>query len=416
MGIEYPAGRAPGFDLSHPLAAGIRFSGVASGGSFIPLHAGGHVSSSGTPVAVQTAAGPGTSYTSGASSYYADGRTNTPTAITAAAILTPLSSAPWQAFVDTGNNNNNGMAFYWSVVGVASSDNSISTLSLSTMNVPYFVAISADSVSAKVNIVVTNLATGSITSQTITLNGVIWPNASPMYIGYSKFDTKSANAILHTLAVSESATSMAALRAVAADPWAFWLPEPAGAYAIRSAQWVPVNLHPHLASAVSAASSSRAAPSARIASAATMEAQARAAGAPYVKIAGHGRGSVTGSATGSPIVAVSAASRSAASSSGRGAPSVIVHLAAAARGMASASGRAAAAVRVALASLSAASATGRASASVRVAAAARAMISAMGRARPRFPPVIDPRAYLVAPRTIRALVARITTRTLRVKK
>lgn len=421
MGFEYPAGRAPGFDPSHPMAAGIRFSGVASGGSFLSLDQARSASTSGAPPAMQTVAGPGTFYSgAGSMTRFSGFPTDTPSAITMAAIITlPAAAARYVPII---SNNYSGTPTGLQVdagnlvLSVNGGSTSIGPSTSSIVNnVPFALAASYSPSAGKAYFRARNLATGAYYSWDLSNSTAINANSSTMTVGYAS-GGNNPNQITHAAMWSTSFRPGAVLDAFLADPWPFWLPEPAGAYAIRSAQWVLVNLHPPLASAVSAASSSRAAPSARIASAATMEAQARAAGAPYVKIAGHGRGASTASATGSPIVAVSAATRSSASSSGRAAPSVIVHLAAAARGMASASGRAAASVRVALASLSAASATGRASASVRVAAAARAMMAAAGRARPRFPPVIDPRAYLVAPRTIRALVARITTRTLRVKK
>lgn len=227
--LAYP-GRAPGFDPGHIAVKGAicRFSAVARNGNFHNLLNGKKGTLSGTPKRnVSGLIGESASFGNGNS----DGITFSGQSVVNDTVLTlagifhvAADLGSYQCIFATGGSG--GYYLYLldtGTLGYYSGADQSSGL-VPAANTPYFFAASINS-TTKANFVLTNLATGTITTASITpsFNGGA-PNGTYV-IGNQNLASNSLDGSVAAVAyVAKAFLSPAQLLAWAADPWAFWYP------------------------------------------------------------------------------------------------------------------------------------------------------------------------------------------------
>jgi hypothetical protein len=227
--LEFPSWRAPGFDPTHPASnfngAGASFL-PASGGVYINALTGGVT----TKLGVQTygigIAGPYVqSQTSANYNSFANSFSTTPSAITIAAIITPVVSESGGVLFQTASGSGLGlqMTIRSLVLGYRNSTLYTSGIAAMTIGVPYFVALSCNGATTyfvQVNLLTGQTLTGSIAS------GVSQGSTATWYLGNGGTNSSQyAGCDIHAMMAGFVALSPAQLRAWAADPWAFWYPD-----------------------------------------------------------------------------------------------------------------------------------------------------------------------------------------------
>jgi hypothetical protein len=228
--FAFPAGQAPGYDQNHIAASPMmRASAVATPSGMLSLFRG-RATCSGAYIPRITSAGPGLLFYNGMSPYpYVDIAglpSETPTALTFAAIYTPYQSAAYSKVVQNGTTSGNSL-----MVGAlapafnCASGNYYATAVALSINVPYFLGLSATA--SNIYFVSTNLLTGQIKSSTFsgtytfTATGSNICQFGNQTTGNSSY---TANGTIHAGMFAASALSLQQLLAWAADPWSFWYP------------------------------------------------------------------------------------------------------------------------------------------------------------------------------------------------
>jgi hypothetical protein len=229
-------GRRPGFDPSHPAAQNIRYSGVANGANFISLLNGkpGTPSISGSVLDGQI--GPAATIattTGGGNNITVAGGGSAPSVATIACIFkfNGTSAGNYQGLLGTFASG-----FGW-WIGIENAVQNITVSSGGTssttaftpvlsVGVPYFVAVSSSLTGG--NLVVVNLATGAIQSQTVTYGSSLSAagGEAPYVLG-TTFTFAAANGLDGSMAAamySAQFMSLSQLQQWAQDPWAFWYP------------------------------------------------------------------------------------------------------------------------------------------------------------------------------------------------
>ena len=222
--LAYPGGDA-GFDATHPAAAGIRFSGVATSNGFQSLDAARKYTTNATVVYTQTSLGPTLVSTAansnGGLAYQCP--YSAQTAAVFGSIFTVSSSPPAAGgrVIQTGNNGLLATSAM-GLLALIGSGNYTTGVTLS-VGVPYFVAFSAVPAISKIYFVVANLATGSIRTGTIAGPASITSlNNTVAIAGTTSYALNGGVATaMHSL---NNPLGLQALRAWAQDPWAFWYP------------------------------------------------------------------------------------------------------------------------------------------------------------------------------------------------
>lgn len=229
--LAYPAGIAPGFDLSHPLASAIRFSGVTFNGGFFNLFRSRNATIGGVPASVITVAGPATNF-AGASDIatFTGQPTTNDTSVTIAGIMRRTSALSNKYVFDSGGAG--GASGGWginlsntnliSLVIFPSFASKNASLTLTT-GVPYFFWISANG-SSSVDFLICDLTTGVITTG-VSGTGLASSAPNGTYtIGALSGGGFVANADVYALAFSAQYNPLTLAKMVAADPWSFWYP------------------------------------------------------------------------------------------------------------------------------------------------------------------------------------------------
>lgn len=234
--FAYP-GRNPGFRAAHPASRAPRFSGVAVNGTFVNLLKTGSPTVSGSPTAAMTGAGPGVKFAASGDMFTFPGTTETPTAVTIAAILTPTATTQTFGVVAGFGNPNTStndpslelssgtFKFYYA--------GNVQSLFLPSFaaNVPYFVAFclhnSTGASNQEVSAVMTNLQTGQVYSTAsngaITLNAITTANYR---VGGFTGGSWGSNSVLHAAMLSAGQLTQQELTQWGRAPWAFWYPSP----------------------------------------------------------------------------------------------------------------------------------------------------------------------------------------------
>lgn len=221
--LAFPAGRKPGFDPTHPAAAGCRFSGIATANGFISLlNAAIGVQTGASTFSIDGALGP--SVTTATSSYLTvtlPGTFAAATQGTMAAIYRPTSSTDSWAFNSVGGLNGVGYSStaFQVLIGNGSTTGSIVAVS----GAPYFVVASWINASTLL-FVVTNLSNGEIATQTTTTTRTNGSADTGITIGNRTSGSRNVSG-LAAVAYTNVFLSLTQLLAWAADPWSFWYPD-----------------------------------------------------------------------------------------------------------------------------------------------------------------------------------------------
>ena len=221
-GLGYPAGFLPGFDSSHAASQSTKLSAIASGTTYINMLTGKSTAVSGAQTANMAFIGPSVSGAGGSSCnlFTSPFGTGTPTALTLALILIPVSSTT-NVVILVGANDI--LEIVSLVPEWAASSTVSSGLSL-VLNNPYFVAASALS-GTTFNFVTLNLLTGKLQSASVSSAATLGALAATWTIGGSVGSTRVGSKIA-ACAVTFNYLSLTQLLAWAADPWSFWYPSP----------------------------------------------------------------------------------------------------------------------------------------------------------------------------------------------
>lgn len=229
--FAYPAGIKFGFDPSHiaiiPQSTSLMLSAVAMlGGNFVSTR-GAVGTLTGSTSALKPAIGPvSIQSTTGDKVVFTVPATVFKTVTLAAIVIPATVGGGARGIIETGSTgwriNINGSAFRLTLGGIA---DITSGLTLAA-NVPYFLAVSADTVTA--NFVVTDLSTGKISSAAVASATATTTTDATLKIGNdSSFELFTGSIACVMAAVGTGTTgrmSLPALKAWAADPWAFWYP------------------------------------------------------------------------------------------------------------------------------------------------------------------------------------------------
>ena len=232
--LAFPVGRAPGFDPMHIAAAGMSSGNALSAVTtvnrgMVNLLTGKPLTIVGSPnTQVISPLGPSSLINTSGQEYTASILSSTPTAVTEAAIIMLVAyNASGYQFIVAGNNNS---AMLYATEGINNQHVGIFlggtnfTTFASQLNVPYFVACSV-APSKQIAFVIVNLLNGSLFTQTIT--GVNLPAGNGGTIAVANDPGSTADILNGYVAAAMYSTnyvSSNALRAWAADPWAFWYP------------------------------------------------------------------------------------------------------------------------------------------------------------------------------------------------
>lgn len=241
--LAYPGIKA-GFNLAHPASGpGLRYSGIASNGSFINLLTGAAATVVGTITAgLEGHIGPTiVNITSGAY-LSAPGKTDpAATGITYGAVLFLTSNSPGTSVIFGSDGNtlgNSGPAF---LVGNTtqpqlwwSGGQNFSSFNLA-LNIPYFIAVSV--LGGKVAWVIVNLATGGKWTNPPNAIGASSSTSHTQYvIGGNSDGNRQLNGKLAAVMFSMGGVSFPQLLAWARAPWDFWYPPAAGSLIFSGAK------------------------------------------------------------------------------------------------------------------------------------------------------------------------------------
>lgn len=227
--LGYPAGCAPGFDPSHPLAESgvVRISAIAMGGNVISLLNGLPASPvSGPAYSADGNMGLTTTYSAAnARSTYPSANVND-TTLTVAAIFTQFTTGAFGVILSnaTGVNGFEFLANSSSIlqINLRGSAGTTFTTTISA-NVPYFVAISATL--GLSNLVLVNLLTGVTKVEASGFGATVAPTGSLFTVGNRGGGGLVLNGKIACVMQSTAYLNQQQLVAAAMDPWSFWYPQ-----------------------------------------------------------------------------------------------------------------------------------------------------------------------------------------------
>jgi len=228
--LVFPAGRAPGFDPTHPLAAGALFSAIPAGNDFVSLTNGKAGTIAGAPVAsINGFIGPAVSFTASSQKVSFSGQPTTNfSSFTIAGFF--VSNSPGSGYQTIFQNStthtgycvqfNSGSA---ALAFTVQNKNTYSGPTLSA-NIPYFFIVSAQ-LGGSVNFVVVNLNTGAVLTKTVSgvSSTAVAPNGT-YYVG-TDWAADYLNGLAGPVMCSNAFFSPSQLLAIVADPWPFWYPQ-----------------------------------------------------------------------------------------------------------------------------------------------------------------------------------------------
>lgn len=233
--LAYPVGVAPGFDASHPAAGGIGpehgFSGTAMAGGFVSLLSGAVATKGGAPVpGLNATIGPDVVFSNAAHQYTLAGQsTASDAAYTCGGIfyVTTFSNNNY-LFVNSSTNAGCTLRFTSTgqvvliFVGQGNGVTSTFTLSAST---PYFVAGSRGATTG--DIIAVNLITGQVSTFSATVTTTSPSAVNGTYtIGNNAGSQINFAGGIAAVMYAPQRISLATMLQWAADPWAFWYPDP----------------------------------------------------------------------------------------------------------------------------------------------------------------------------------------------
>lgn len=221
--LAFPGNRRPGFDPSHPASQKIRLAAIPAGNNFVNLL---NAKIGSFPQSIPSAAlfgsvGP-TVFAPGAVLYQVDigaGPSETPSAVTMAAIIVPLSDS----YILSTDNGNGVQLFFSSNTLSTNNWNGGTTstgLTVSYSGVPYFVAASWNASSGVA--LVRNLLTGQITSNGSFSSVGFASDSGTARLGSPNFHNFVG--YYGPMMFNAAFTPLPALLAWADDPWSFWYP------------------------------------------------------------------------------------------------------------------------------------------------------------------------------------------------
>lgn len=231
--LAYPAGATPGFDPNHPAAGGIvRYSGVASGGSFINLLTGASATPTNSPNSDMVGSlGPCTGFntaSSGQSCNVSATNVNDTSATLAIIWFGTVAAVSQYLFTNATTTGTTGIALnigstgalrYLFVGGVA-----VTSSQILLSNVPYLL-IGSNNGSTSTNIVVARLDNGQVFSQAIASAGTPTAPTGGYTIGNAGISGASpARGDIAAVMYSNKYNSLKTLLQLASDPWSFWYP------------------------------------------------------------------------------------------------------------------------------------------------------------------------------------------------
>lgn len=228
--LNYPTGKAAGFDSRHLAARRTRFSGVASRGNFISILQGGRPGAiTGTPSSrLHSIIGPCTNYaTAGGTdkSTFANNLASTEGALTLAAIVV-WDGSTTHKYVMANGNSGSGVALDIngaSVIYVRYTGTS-STINMGLLaDVPYLIIGSSDN-SSVTNILTKRLDTGKIATGTTT-GSVAAASNGTVAIGGSPIGTDGFTGNIAAAMISATYLSLIEMIKWSERPWDFWYPE-----------------------------------------------------------------------------------------------------------------------------------------------------------------------------------------------
>lgn len=216
-------GRQPGFDPSHPAAAGMAggqsLSLIPSGASFIDLLSGKACSVNGSPTPGSYGGMGPTVYSASSSNNCSITLVASPTTSrTVAGICSVVSFAAGTNFNNIFGYSNYAFGFDESGLVGAYLNGFTGAALQATINTPYFVAYSFNS--GVLNAVLSNLATGQV-SAAVGSGGSIASGTAYEILAQGSF---ALNGYLAAVMQSPTFLSIPQLRAWAQRPWDFWYP------------------------------------------------------------------------------------------------------------------------------------------------------------------------------------------------
>ncbi len=236
-GLEFPQGRAAGFDPSHLAALNTRISAVAlpTGGAMQSLAASAAPTAStgvNAPTSVITGFGPGMNSASGTFSYntFPNPVVETPSAVTFAVIVTPLVGINSGGIIGNSGTSNTSPTslLQWSGTSfqpaIRASAQIASSLALQLGHASLVVASLLSG--TKVNFLVVDLTTGQVTTHSTTTAVTIGtPATQSVAVGALGAAGLATGGYIHAAMYAvNNYLSMPQLIAWAQDPWGFWYP------------------------------------------------------------------------------------------------------------------------------------------------------------------------------------------------
>jgi hypothetical protein len=229
--LLFPGGRTPGFDPSHVAANKIRYSGIPAGATFLNLLNNTTSTIGGTASLKITPMGPAVYTATGAANYNSVTATasETPIAVTQAAIVTPITSNASGSYLfctDVTNATTENALMILSLVVEFSCNGSYTSGITLSLNTPYFVAVSVRNNSGNLagNFVVINLLTGQIFTATLTgTSRILQASTFNWGIGGNTLNSRSGVQIAAVM-YSVGYLSLQQLLLWAQAPWDFWYP------------------------------------------------------------------------------------------------------------------------------------------------------------------------------------------------
>ncbi len=223
LGLEYPAGRAPGFDPTHLAAQNCRFSGVAtSGGGFVDLKSGMAFTPHNSPTTTISTIGPAVQTVAGSSQYLSrSGYPAVTDSVGTIGIIGTANTGAANAWFESGGSNRGWLirAPSGNLQFVSPTINQINSPWTLSYGVPYFMVVSGGG-GRSTNFVLVNLLTGqtySYTGGSVASGGISDGN---YLVGYDSVSYSSTG--LAAAMYSAAYFSLSLLLAWAKDLWGFW--------------------------------------------------------------------------------------------------------------------------------------------------------------------------------------------------
>ncbi len=221
--LAFPAGRAPGFDPTHPAAKGCILCMVAFGASYLNT-ANGKVATGGFTSKIDSI---GPAIVNSGSSNTAISGPVAPTSVVVAGIfrLGATLNSPGYLLCSSGTTGNNiGLAtrsgeWQFQINGTLGPS---LTSPLPVINTPYFVVFS--NYNSVLNYVIVNLATGQTWSGSVTSEAMSANADTTVYLNSNSLNKPLGGPCAALALCYNNPLSLSQLLAWAARPWDFWYP------------------------------------------------------------------------------------------------------------------------------------------------------------------------------------------------